>query len=178
MLSKYDCGIFEKICNYIGWRHRWRHRYCFEARNWEKSTPPLIEHEGNVVWTFPMVWWYNLMIGYDWQWLEVCHLLPVYFTDRNVFCWLSSTPLKTSEQNIFMKNSFQILNQRPQISLSANFQNFSTILKFLLKLGPIFWGTRSRPKQHVPPVSHLSRWKVPNTGDHFQLIAYTSMTSR
>ena len=81
------------------------------------------------------------------------------------YCWLSMTPLKTGQRNDFMKNGFQIRIQHPRISFGANFQNFLTILRFSWKLGPIFWRARPRPKQHVPPVSHLSCWQVQISGD-------------
>ena len=75
------------------------------------------------------------------------------------------TPLKTGQRNNFMKNGFQIRIQHPRISFGANFQNFLTILRFSWKLRPTFWGAGPRPKQHVPPVSHLSCWKVQISGD-------------
>ena len=81
------------------------------------------------------------------------------------YCWLSMTPLKTGQRNNFMKNGFQIRIQHPRISFGANFQNFLTILRFSWKLRPTFWGAGPRPKQHVPPVSHLSCWKVQISGD-------------
>ena len=81
------------------------------------------------------------------------------------FYWLSMTHLKTGQRNIFMKNGFQIRIQHPQISFGANFQNFLTTLRFSRKLTPTFWRTGPRPKQHVPPVSHLSCWKVQISGN-------------
>ena len=80
------------------------------------------------------------------------------------YCWLSMTPLKTGQRNNLMKNSFLRI-QHPRISFGANFQNFLTILRFSWKLRPTFWGARPRPKQHVPPVSHLLCWKVQISGD-------------
>ena len=81
------------------------------------------------------------------------------------YCWLSITHLKTGQRNNFMKNGFQIRIQHPRISFGANFQNFLTILRFSWKLRPTFWGAGPRPKQHVPPVSHLLCWKVQISGD-------------
>ena len=81
------------------------------------------------------------------------------------YCWLSMTPLKTGQRSTFMKNGFQIRIQHPRISFGANFQNFLTILRFSWKLRPTFWGAGPRPKQHVPPVSHLLCWEVQISGD-------------
>ena len=77
----------------------------------------------------------------------------------------------------FYEKWFEIRNQRPQITLDDNFPDFLTTLQFSRKLGPIFTGTRPRRKQHVPPLSHLSRWKVPKTDEHSLSFAYTSVTS-